>query len=538
MNTLPLINKKSKAAKPDYNLLTTRLKQMALKGTDHEKCLSTLKKKALYDHLNPDQLLTWADIALVLGETEQALSILAWCNDSQPQFTEAWKKHFELLQGLGRSESAHSVKARAIITHPDLEKSFDHHTPLQNHVYEPDVDDPFAKLRHHNEMLELYMNYFQGREDVFARQWVDKSKGTQGYMPVRKPISQQDILEHLKGRKTYGIYLLRADSTIMTAVIDMDLNKHFRTGDIKNNDKFNIKREKDYIMSRLKEMSAQNTGVPPLCEFSGGKGYHFWFFFEEPVASSMARKTIIAMTSALNRDCQYFNLEVFPKQDQLQGKGLGNLVKLPLGIHRVSGKPSYFLGGNGKDPWTNISLLKKHPRISVKQVQSQAVTKHKTPVTLHPGYAKWAEKYPELHILTENCPPLGKIITALRGSKELGIREEKVIFQTIGFLSRARLLMHALMGNTSDYNSHLVDYKLSRIRGTPLGCKKIHQLLGINLDYCEFQQSGRYLHPLLHCPDHMPADQVKAERIENLNDALDHLRISLEMVQKFLPQNT
>ena len=193
MNSLPLQNRKSQPAKPDYNLLTIRLKQMALKGTEPEKCVSTLKNKGLYAQLSPEQLLSWSDIAMVLGETDLALSILAWCNDNQPQFIEAWKQHFELLQGLGRNELAQSVRARAIIVHPEIKDTFAQIPALQNQEHDPEVDAPFARLRQHQEMLELYMDYFQGREDVFARQWVEKSKGTQGYMPVRKPMSQQDI---------------------------------------------------------------------------------------------------------------------------------------------------------------------------------------------------------------------------------------------------------------------------------------------------------------------------------------------------------
>ncbi|WP_291319363.1 hypothetical protein [Desulfonatronospira sp.] len=81
--------------------------------------------------------------------------------------------------------------------------------------------------------------------------------------------------------------------------------------------------------------------------------YHFWFFFEEHVPASLARNLISPLAAALDRDCRFFNLEVFPKQDQLQGKGLGNLVKLPLGIHRASGKPSYF-----PDSFQERSLVK------------------------------------------------------------------------------------------------------------------------------------------------------------------------------------
>jgi hypothetical protein len=34
---------------------------------------------------------------------------------------------------------------------------------------------------------------------------------------------------------------------------------------------------------------------------------------------------------------------MFPKQDSLNGKDLGNLMKLPLGINRKTGNRSYFV---------------------------------------------------------------------------------------------------------------------------------------------------------------------------------------------------
>jgi len=538
MNVQDSIFPQVSGKEPDFNLLASRLVQMALKGEQPEKCISTLRRTELRRHLSPGQLKNWSEAALVLGEVELALEILAYINESHSDDPGAWQKRFELLKNLHRFEEAESIRARALSLYPDLNLGSEPSPGIQQTQAEEDaedIDDPFVRHRKQEELIQLYLSLFQGRSEVFARQWVDKEKNTQGYMPVRRPMTEQDLLEHLKGRKTYGIYLLNHDSRVKTSVVDMDLKKTLRTVGLKASDRPHLKRERDYLLQRLDELSRQRFGTGPLVEFSGGKGYHLWFFFEQPVPAGWARQALLPMVSMLSRDCSYFNLEIFPKQDQLQGKCLGNLVKLPLGLHRVTGKPSYFRGSSKNDPWANIRQLQNVQLIrseTLQQIQDQNKQDKLTP---HPRQKQWAEKYPELHLLNERCPALGRIITALRTGRELGIREERVLFQTVGFLSRARTLMHHLCQNLPEYNSHLVDYKLSRLRGTPMGCRKIHQLLNMNLDYCLFEPGYPYAHPLLHCPRDLTVEHLRSEKVENLNDALEQLKISLETVLKYLP---
>ncbi|WP_291321994.1 CRISPR-associated primase-polymerase type A1 [Desulfonatronospira sp.] len=520
---------------PDFGLITRRLRELALKGEQTQKCLSTLKNNSIRDRLEPDQLLSWFETALIIGDINLALEILELSCERHPSHMAVWKERYDLLVRLNRLEQAQSVRARALSRHPDLAGELVVPEAMDADTSEPDVEDPFNLFRERQELQNLYLHYFQGREDVFARQWVDKAKQTQGYMPVRRPIEAQDILEHIKGHRTYGIYLLRKDSTVKTAVVDMDLKKAFRDQRLKSDDRLGIKRERDYVHDRMAELSLQKFGCKPLCEFSGGKGYHFWFFFDVPVPAALARKLISPLAGILSKDCRFFSLEVFPKQDQLQGKGLGNLVKLPLGLHRVTGKPSYFMGCLRNEPWTNIKKLKEYSELNSKNLLQASKDQQKQNVAIHPAWSEWAEKYPELHLLSERCPPLGRLFSALRKSRELGLREEKVLFQTLGFLSRANHLLHHLLQQLPEYNVHLVNYKLSKLRGTPLGCRKIHQLLNVHLDFCEFEDTGTYPHPLLHCRDYMSPKGKPSEKIENLSDALENLRTSLDIVRRFMP---
>ncbi|MBF0230057.1 MAG: hypothetical protein HQK63_10820 [Desulfamplus sp.] len=115
---------------------------------------------------------------------------------------------------------------------------------------------------------------------------------------------------------------------------------------------------------------------------------------------------------------------------------------------------------------------------------------------------------------------------------------EKIIFQTIGFLPRAKHLIHYLMAPCSEYNPHLVDFKLSRIAGTPLGCKKIHSLLGFQGDFCPLKpDSTGYIHPLIHLKSWQEIAEKKspkAMRVENLQDALENMKAAIVQLQRFL----
>lgn len=371
------------------------------------------------------------------------------------------------------------------------------------------------------------------REDCFARQWAERGEMRQGYVPVRRPMNLEDVEEHLKGTKTYGIYLLRSDATVGTAVIDMDLNSKYRSGKISAGDRRKIKREALWSVSRFREICGEK-GLCPLVEFSGGKGFHFWFFFRPPVEAGRARRMIGQLVGELQADITTFGFEVFPKQDGLSGKGLGNLVKLPLGIHRLSGKRSRFTDCAEKGLEGQLAFPERVQVIGPERLKEIAERAVSSKVVVHPRMRGWAGTYPELAVLEKKCPPLGQIIAACREGKAIGTREEKVLFQVVGFLGRAKALLQQLFASDPEYNPHLVDYRLSRLRGKPLGCKRIHRLLQYEGAHCPFDPDVDYAHPLLHVNEWDQDGIQKAEKVENLGTALENLKLAISQVQRFL----
>ncbi len=530
MSVVPL-----KKIKISYSLLLSKLEKSILSGESVDKCRAILSMKDIWMNLSEKQALSWARLAQIAGQTDVALDVLSWLNSNYPDFQEGWKEHWDILNILGERQRALQLRSMAISQYNIPPSLFVLSDYSNSDIAEEVIKEPFVRYDLEQNLLNLFKETFQGREDCFARQWVNKTEHKQGYVPVRRGITLEDIKEHLLGRKTYGIYLLREDSTVLVSVLDVDLGAQYRDKRLSSETRNGIKREKNYILRRIPELS-QDLNFYPLIEFSGGKGYHFWYFFKTPQPAKVVREAMLVLRQKISPDLSYFEIEVFPKQDRIEGKGLGNLVKLPLGIHRLTGKPSYFWGYKNSSVWEQIQLLEKIKKISSQDLENMPLGLEDKKVIVHPRYEQWANDYPELAILKEKCTALSQIFSVCLNSRELSLREEKVLFGTIGFLSRKRVLLHYLLKHLPDYNPHLVDYKLSRLRGTPLGCKKIHALLELNIDFCLFEQQLSYAHPLLHCPDYSVQDMPKQEKVENLTQALEQLSIALEQVKRFLPQ--
>jgi len=196
-----------------------------------------------------------------------------------------------------------------------------------------------------NNAIEIFKDYFKGRSDVFAEQ---TSKGS--YFPIRRNMTAADICAHLNGKKSYGIYPINPkNNCCWLTVIDIDDKNISFVQKIKN--------------------AAYKIGLDEqqiICEISGNKGYHIWIFYAEPIDAIKARSLgkIIVSLSEIERD-----IEVFPKQNRIDEKGFGSLVKLPLGIHKVSGKKSYFLNHKFEVVKNWREYLSEIQKVSKEQVE-------------------------------------------------------------------------------------------------------------------------------------------------------------------------
>ena len=220
--------------------------------------------------------------------------------------------------------------------------------------------------------IHLFRSLFQGREDVYAKRWENKSKEKSGYAPVclnewqpgicRKPkiscskcnnkayaeLNEKVIENHLRGNTVIGIYPMLPEETCLFLAMDFD----------KDNWEKDITVVRDVCNEFL---------IPIAVERSrSGKGCHAWFFFEHPVSAVLARKFATAiLTSAMSRrhEIKFKSYDrLFPSQDTMPKGGLGNLIALPLQKEARENANSEFIDNDFQsyqDQWAFLSGIQK-----------------------------------------------------------------------------------------------------------------------------------------------------------------------------------
>ncbi len=274
------------------------------------------------------------------------------------------KKNIQLRAQLGLPESelipkttlVKNTKGKIPDDESDARKSFS------------DVDnqsDTFSKIR-------LFMSLFKGREDVYAKRWENKNKGTSGYSPVclnewqsgicSKPkipcskcenkfyaaLDEGVIENHLRGNTIAGIYPMLPDETCCFLAMDFD----------------EADWQKD--ISILRDVCVE-FDIPVAVERSrSGKGGHVWFFFENPLPVALARKfgtALLTCSMGRRHEIQFKSYDrLFPSQDTMPKGGLGNLIALPLQKAARRNKNSEFIDENFEpyfDQWAFLFTLQK-----------------------------------------------------------------------------------------------------------------------------------------------------------------------------------
>lgn len=273
----------------------------------------------------------------------------------------------------------------------------------------PDKVDRFSPSE---KKIALYRSLFVGREDVFARRWVQRKTGKSGYQPVCKnewtslcdkkankcascphrellPLTDKDVYQHLAGRDAdgrdvIGIYPLLPDDTCRFLCADFD--------------------EKTYQEDALAFASVcEDWRIPVSIERSrSGKGAHVWMFFSEPIAAALARKLgALILTKAMESrsDLSFVSYDrFFPNQDTMPKGGFGNLIALPLQGQARRNGTSVFVDPAFipyPDQWAYLSSIQRLSSADIHMVLAQHDTGNELGELLHESEEKpWEAKKP------------------------------------------------------------------------------------------------------------------------------------------------
>lgn len=234
------------------------------------------------------------------------------------------------------------------------------------------------------EQIALLRDRFVHRSNAYAQQWYNKRKADGGYIKVVAgecppgsrcprggcqhrlpvPITDEVLADHLDGTITIGVYQLGDDDRLRWLCFDIDKEKDAdRSSDELHEDAQNV--------ARLVARSCQSLGLAPVVEDSGNRGYHVWVFFSSPTPAAHVRaigSLIVSMVEVPSG----LHVELFPKQVSV--KSYGSLVKLPLGVHRKSGRRSHFVDRAFAPVEDPFALLQRIPLTTPEECKRLAET--------------------------------------------------------------------------------------------------------------------------------------------------------------------
>lgn len=265
-----------------------------------------------------------------------------------------------------------------------------------------------------SDRIELYKNVFirGARPDVFAQSWQGKKKDRdgkvkQGWSPVcinkfnrgKCPLSNKNnlsgncsncankeyaqvtdevIWEHLTAKtpvqpsaknfkEHLGLYFLLASHT--TADGDVLENVCLQmAGDFDDHTdpSTGIKRDPKKDVQAFLDVCDVHDIAVHVERSKSGKGYHAWWFFTDAIPAFMPRRLFFALleeAGCLDDDDDLHSPSfdrIFPNQDRLTGKGLGNLIAGPLcGGHMKNGNTLFVDPDNGFEPFPKQAPLLK-----------------------------------------------------------------------------------------------------------------------------------------------------------------------------------
>lgn len=193
---------------------------------------------------------------------------------------------------------------------------------------------------------------FVNREDCYCIQL------KQGYTRVEQPLTDDVLVQHLKGEVTVGSYQLDKDSRVKWLCFDLDPEQLE-----------DAKATAQRILAVLLETEQDSEGnkiprVSPNCIVLEASrypdpSYHIWVLFLLPVKAKMARWFGLRVLEMANISPK--TVEVFPKQEEITAdRPFGNFVKLPFGFHQAARKWSRMLDFDTFEPLPLEELENKH----------------------------------------------------------------------------------------------------------------------------------------------------------------------------------
>ena len=478
---------------PENALTLIALTEMSLESGDEENARKLIEKRKDF---NIDQADIWywlGHIAQNMGSGEEALDDFSRALALAPDHIQA-KESMKQLQLVDENVHSSIERLKRLIRFcPDLarpyrdlafcyselgqyglaKESYTKATMLDmdtRNEEKPEAPLPSyveaQPLIFSDEGAALFSSMFKGREEFFARQWIDE-KGRRGFSPVDRPLNLAEIKNHLDGKDTLGLYLLNEADQVSLSVIDIDIDQKALleyARDEEESSKLHRLTHQDAI--RIASV-CDDTGIPVLIEDSGYKGRHLWFFFESPIKAKLARILLKFIIERAGKPGGGIHWEIFPNCDKLKGKGYGPLIKLPLGIHKRTGRRCLFLDRDGNPLQEQMAALSEVGHITQKKVEEILF-----PLTVKSDVSlPKKEETPLVESMLSGCKVINYLVDKAKKTHYLNNSERVTLLYTLGILGQeGKDFLHKVISNCINYDYDYTEKQIKKMKSFPISC--------------------------------------------------------------------
>lgn len=359
--------------------------------------------------------------------------------------------------------------------------------------------------------LGLIEELFAGREDMYTREVLTADKRRKSEF-VAEPLTREVIKSHLDGNETVGTYLVRNNETVHYIVLDIDVSRKYLIGDGEDVD---IQKHLQHAANVAQDYVnvIQSMGMKSYLEFSGYRGYHIWLFFSEWVPLRYAYSLLEIIINKIEKLPDDVTIEQFPVKNKKKSGSNGQYIKLPYGIHLVSGKRSFFLENDFStvgDLNEYLSTITCYSVENVKRVIGanisgiEAINERSVKNKVDLDCDSLVNVPESVIVVLKGCNLMQYLVHKSMSTGYLSHFERLSILHVFGHLGdEGKEFVHTVMGYTLNYQYHITQRFIDKMPAKPVSCIKLReQYKQITAEYgcsCMFKRTKDcYPSPVIH----------------------------------------
>ncbi len=381
--------------------------------------------------------------------------------------------------------------------------------------------------------VETWLELFGSANGAIYKQFVD-GLGRNGFKPAFEKLTRKALHDHWLGRHTLAVPVYDSENKVHFGVIDFDISR--QTLERLSSEQIADLRTQLLDDARGMLDIARKAGVEGLLEDSGYKGFHLWFFFHARLSAGLVRQFLAELCAVAGPAPQGCHRELFPGSDRKPDDAAHSQIKLPLGVHQLTRRRTWFLAQDGEPckygaglPGTirlTASALKSALATWTRYKEASNILEANLPKEASKADNNMAhedafatadepliESTEEVNKIMDGCSVLRAIAQKAKIDCNLSHIERLILRGILGPLEEnGHKAIHKILKPCSNYSPSHTNKFLAQPITQPIACSRVRELLGDMAQIagctCRFKpRKNDYFHPLRHLS--VPASKTK-----------------------------